>query len=374
MLPRTKDDTLDTLLEEYMSKLEQKVVSQTQQLKTITDNATSCLFMIDKQGRTTFMNPAAKNVTGYSWEEIKDKVLYSLVKHNHPDGIAACRLVFSLRDKKQVKDQEDMFVRKDGTVFPISFSIAPLHQDGKPQGAVLEFQDITKRKELERQKDDFIGVASHELKTPVTSMKTYTQVLKRKFEKQGNFSAAASLAKIDNQINKLSVLIADLLDVTRTQSGNLNLRPEKFDVDGLIREVVENMQLTTQKHTISIKGKAAVQIFADRDRTSQVLINFLSNAIKYSPNGDSIIVHVKADKKEIVVGVQDFGIGIPSDKIDRIFERFMRVSGPYMETFSGLGLGLYISSDIIKRQKGRIWVKSRKNHGSTFYFSLPINL
>jgi len=372
-MPKAK--SLDTLLEEYMSKLEQKVVSQTHQLKTITDNAASCLSMIDTQGKATFMNPAAGIVTGYALDEIKDLPLYKIIEHAHAQANSTtdpCPIIVSLRDKTQVKDQEDIFIRKDGSQFPISFSIAPLYQDGRSQGAVLEFQDITKRKELERQKDDFIAVASHELKTPVTSMKTYTQVLKRKFERQGDNAAAESLGKIDTQINKLSSLIVDLLDATRTETGNLHLRQETFDLDTLVCEVVETTQLTTQKHKISIKGNTNALISADRDRTSQVLVNFLSNAIKYSPRSSTIIVHLKATKKEVRVGVQDFGIGIPSDKIDYIFERFMRVSGPQMETFSGLGLGLYISSEFIKRHKGTIGVESEIGDGSTFYFTIPI--
>lgn len=371
---KTKD--LDTLLEEYMSKLEQKVVSQTLQLKTITDNATSCLFMIDLYGHPTFMNPAAERITGYSLEEIKDQILHTVVHHNYhkrtANTVAKCPMVIALRDMLETKDQEDIFIRKDGSQFPISFSVAPIKQEGKPNGAVFEFQDITKRKELEKQKDDFISVASHELKTPVTSMKTYTQLLKKKFEMKGETLAAESMAKIDKQINKLSSLIADLLDVTRSQTGNLSLRQETFDMDLLVKEVVENMQLTTTKHSLIIKGTANAQITADRDRTGQVLINFLSNAIKYSPQSKKVFVHVERNKQEVIVGVQDFGIGIPQDKLEQVFERFTRVSGRVMETFPGLGLGLYISARIIKSQQGRIWVESTEKKGSTFYFSLPI--
>lgn len=374
---KPKSEHFDTLLEEYMSKLEQKIVSQTHQFKTITDNATSCLFMIDKKGKTSFMNPAAEKVTGYTLEEIKEQILYKL-PHKHTESMSkkrnTCSLLGALRKKQQIKDQEDVFVRKDGSIFPISFSLAPLYQDGKQDGAVLEFQDITKRKELERQKDDFIGVASHELKTPVTSMKTYTQVLIKQFEKKGDLLSAAYLIKIDTQINKLTALITDLLDVTRTRIGKLNLKQEKFAIEALVREVVEDIQLTTQKHLIVIKGYSNARITADRDRTSQVLINLLSNAIKYSPKSGKIVVHIKSDKKEVTIGVQDFGIGIPQDKLTNVFDRFMRVKSPQMETFAGLGLGLYIASDIVRRQGGRIWATSKKNAGSTFYFSLPIKL
>ncbi len=367
--------SMDTILEEYTSKLEQKVVAQSQQLKTITDNATSCLFMIDVNGRPTFMNPSAEHVTGYTLAEIKDKTLHKIMHHTHrvkiPQSKNKCSITAALRKMNHVRDQEDILVRKDGSFFPISFSVAPLQEDGTPKGAVLEFQDITKRKELEKQKDDFIGVASHELKTPVTSMKTFTQVLQRKFEKGGDKIAAETMGKIDVQINRLTALISDLLDVTQSQAGKLNFRPEKIDIDDMIHEVVENMELTTTRHSIIVEGDTHINIVADKNRTSQVLINFISNAIKYSPHGKKIVIRVEHNKKELIVSVQDFGIGVPSDKLDEVFNRFMRVSGPGMETFGGLGLGLYISSQIITRQGGRVWAESKEKNGSTFYFSLP---
>lgn len=372
------NSNLDTLLEEYLSKLEQKYVNQSHQLQAITDNATSCLFMIDVKGYPTFMNPSAVKTTGYTLQEIKKKNLHDVVHADHQNKnehlVKKCPIIKALGEMKAIKDREDFFIDKKGRRFPIAFSVAPLQQDGKPQGAVLEFQDITKRKELEQQKDDFIGVASHELKTPVTSMKSYTQILKKRYEKIGDTISAQTMGKIDNQINKLTSIITDLLDVTRTQSGNLNLKPEEFDMEELVKEVVDNTQLTSPKHIITIESSKKSRLTADRDRTGQVIINFLTNAIKYSPNGKKIIVKIKRNKNEIVVGVTDFGIGIPPEKLDQVFDRFMRVGGKRMETFGGLGLGLYISSQIIQRQGGRIWAKSEVGKGSTFYFSLPINI
>ncbi|MBA3723388.1 MAG: helix-turn-helix domain-containing protein [Candidatus Levybacteria bacterium] len=233
-------------------------------------------------------------------------------------------------------------------------------------------RELAERKKLEQQKDEFIGIASHELKTPVTSVKAYTQVLQSRFAKAGDEKSATMLMKMDTQLDKLSVLIGDLLDVTKIEAGNLKLHEEWFDFNEVVGEIIEQTQLITEKHTIVKKLAQSKTIYGDRDRIGQVLINLISNAIKYSPRSDKIIVTTKATKNTVIACVQDFGIGIPKDKQEKVFERFYRAEDKSIETYPGMGLGLYISSEIIKRQGGKIWVESEQGKGSIFCFSLPI--
>jgi signal transduction histidine kinase len=170
----------------------------------------------------------------------------------------------------------------------------------------------------------------------------------------------------------LTSLIGDLLDVTKLQEGKLQFQAEDFDFNALVNELVEEVQRTTDRHMI-IKELGPTRIVnGDRDRIGQVLTNFLTNAIKYSPQSDKIVVQTISDKAQVILSVQDFGIGIAQDKLPHIFERFYRVTGENQETYPGLGLGLYISSEIITRQKGQIWVESSVGKGSTFFFSLPV--
>jgi signal transduction histidine kinase/CheY-like chemotaxis protein len=244
--------------------------------------------------------------------------------------------------------------------------------NGKPIRMVGVNIDITERKALERQKDDFLGIASHELKTPVTSIKAYAQVLESIFRKKGDAKAADQLAKMDAQVDKLTNLIADLLDVTKIQSGRLLFHEEVFEYNVLVEEVVEEIQRTVNKHTIIKKLGKNTDILGDRERIGQVITNLITNAIKYSPSADKIIVESTVDKDMVTLRVQDFGVGIPKEKQERVFEQFFRVSGPKQDTFPGLGLGLYISSEIIKREGGKIWVESEEGKGSTFCFTLPI--
>ncbi len=233
-------------------------------------------------------------------------------------------------------------------------------------------REMAERKKLEQQKDEFIGIASHELKTPVTSVKAFTQVLQNRFTKAGDEISASLLMKMDAQLNKLTVLITDLLDVTKIENGQLQFHEEYFDFNEVIEENVEEMQRTTDKHTLSKKLATTKTIYGDRDRIGQVLINLISNAIKYSPQTDEIIVSTKVTKDSVTACVKDFGIGIPKDKQEKVFERFYRAADKSIETYPGMGLGLYISSEIVKRQCGKIWVESTKGKGSSFCFSLPI--
>lgn len=231
------------------------------------------------------------------------------------------------------------------------------------------------KEELEKavaMRDQFIGLASHELNTPVTSLKIYSQSLKQKFYNEGDKKNVVLLGKMVEQINKLSVLIADLLDVTKLKSGRLIFRERVFSFDALLFETVEQVQRTVTSHKILLKGLAKKRITADRERIKQVITNLLTNAIKYSPKAKYVIIHVYPSKTALVVKVQDFGVGIAKEKQKKIFERFYREEGQSEATYPGLGIGLYVASEIVKRYQGKIWVKSSKGKGATFCFSLPL--
>ena len=232
--------------------------------------------------------------------------------------------------------------------------------------------DVTERKALERQKDDFLGIASHELKTPVTSIKAYGQTLELLFRRKGDVKAADQLHKLDLQVDKLSNLISDLLDVTKIQSGKMLFHETDFDFNDLVEEIVEEMQRTAQKHHIQVDLKKTNIVYGDRERIGQVLANLITNAVKYSPHADKIIISTTANKSEIQLCVRDYGVGIPKSMQKQVFEQFFRVGGNKQETFPGLGLGLYISKQIILREGGKIWVESKEGEGSTFYFTLPL--
>lgn len=232
-------------------------------------------------------------------------------------------------------------------------------------------KETQEQKKVMAQKDEFISIASHELKTPVTSIKGYVQLLKYDFEQQQNDTAVELLSKADVQLNKLSSLINDLLDVKKMENGQLQYHEEVFDFNNLVKEVIDETARVMPQHKIIDELGETCNVFGDRNKIGQVITNLLDNAGKYSPAGTSIIVRLTNDNKKIRLSVQDFGMGIPYEQQLKIFERFFRVNGEEENTYAGLGLGLYISSEIIKRHKGNIGVESEENKGSTFYFELP---
>ena len=250
--------------------------------------------------------------------------------------------------------------------------------DNQPERIVGVNIDITERKILEQRKDEFVGMTSHELKTPLTSLKGFLHLLRRSLSKQqetpAQTQALTYLDKVDRQVNRLTKLINDLLDISRIQTGKLNYREEYFDLDMLIQEIIENVQAMTTTHLLVYEEHVHAQVYGDRDRIGQVLINLLTNATKYSPQAEQVLLRVSKDEnqREVTVSVQDFGIGIDQEHQEKVFERFYQISKPGELPFSGLGIGLYLSSEIIKRHYGRLRVESEKGNGSIFSFTLPL--
>jgi len=225
--------------------------------------------------------------------------------------------------------------------------------------------------ELLRKKDEFISVASHELKTPITSLKLLLQTMERTTAGNAEMKAfVVSIKKSIRQVDKLSELIGDLLDVTKIQSGKMDLQKTTFLLDELVKECCEEQQAQSVRHQLVIEGDKDVNVFADRNRMEQVLDNLISNAIKYSPDSETVIVRVEKVDEGVKISVVDFGIGISANKVPLIFDRFYRVDES-SRRYAGLGLGLYISSEIIRRHNGSIDIKSEEGKGSTFWFVIP---
>ena len=234
-------------------------------------------------------------------------------------------------------------------------------------------QDITEQKNLQLQKDNFIGMASHELKTPVTAIKAYGHVIEELLRKQGATTEAAMMQKMDSQINRLTSLINDLLNISNITSGRLEYHREIHDLTQLAAEITEELQRTTSNHTLQLYAPEPAMVFCDKDRISQVIINMVSNAIKYSPEQQVIEISLVRHDGAALFTVKDFGIGIDLESQPKVFEQFFRVGNEKHQSFQGFGLGLFISAEIIKREGGKIWVESEENVGSTFSFSLPLH-
>ena len=243
------------------------------------------------------------------------------------------------------------------------------------ENAKLYTEQVEARRKVEdlsRLKDEFLSIASHELRTPVTSIKGYTQLAKTLIHENDLSTSEEYLDIALDQIDRMSRLILELLDVSRIETGRLEIRHESIPWSEFVREVVHRHKTAFRDRHFHLKiPPDASVVQGDRDRLEQVLANLLENAVKYSPDGSDVFVEVKPKYEQVITSVCDRGIGIPADELGQIFERFHRGRQVSSTNYGGLGLGLYIAKEIVERHGGTIWVESKEGSGTTFYFSLP---
>lgn len=300
----------------------------------------------------------------------------------------------TLTAKKSFNDfqVEHTFESIGHKVMLLNGSVIPVKKENDVM-TLLAIEDITLRKvlekkleakkeiarlnkhliELAKQKDNFFYLTSHELKTPVTIIKVYLDLLKQQLEDAKNTGAAEMLSLMSLQISKLKNRVHDLLDTWKMEGGTLQYNQTHFNFNDLVMESINEMQLTTNHYKLEANLGKTVTIYADKERIEQVITNLLSNAIKFSSiKYDKIVVTSTVTRYAITLSIQDFGIGIEKGKQKKIFERFYRVSGAAENTYPGIGIGLYLSSAIIKKHGGELSVKSVKGEGATFIFKLPL--
>jgi two-component system sensor histidine kinase VicK len=232
--------------------------------------------------------------------------------------------------------------------------------------------EITEQKQDEIRKNDFIGMVSHELKTPLTSLNAYVQMLHAKAVKNDDNFTAGALDKVAIQVRKMSAMINGFLNISRLESGKIMINKREFNLRDLINDMINETELTVSRHEVKFQSGDSVIINADYDKIGSVITNLISNAIKYSPQGKIVEVECKVSGKQAIVSVKDEGMGVKPADLEKIFDRYYRVETNHTQHISGFGIGLYLSAEIINRHHGKIWAESEVNKGSAFYFSLPL--
>jgi PAS domain S-box-containing protein len=248
-----------------------------------------------------------------------------------------------------------------------------VHPTNRSELILFSIEDVTEQRTLEQQKNDFISIASHEIRTPITVIKAYAQILHKRSADTRDSLMTNAATKINEKAEKLMSLVTYLLDVSQLETGEMIIYKEFFNIDDLVVESIEELRLI-DPHQFVVKGKLGEPVYADRFRISQVLNNLLNNAIKYSPPDSCVEIQVQKNRKgdELWISIKDSGLGIPKEEQQNLFKRFWRASTARARNISGIGLGLHISSEIVTQHKGRIWLKSEVDKGSVFYFSLPL--
>ncbi len=245
-------------------------------------------------------------------------------------------------------------------------------QINSTQTILLAIEDVTKQRDFEKQKDEFASVIMHELKTPVSTINGYLQLLEAHLSKRDDKKLLDYTENMGDQVMRLTSLINGLLNSSKIRAVGFEYHERIFDINELIVETIKNIQKTTKTHHIAQEGRVVGYVKGDRQRIGQVIMNLLINAIRYSPNAEKIIVRTSIKDPKVIISVEDFGIGISKVNQKKVFERFFRLNGTNEETYYGVGLGLDISSQIIHHYKGKIWIDSVEGKGSTFNFSLPL--
>ena len=354
-----------------VKQYERQLVESEKRFRSIADCAPVMIWLSGPDMKRYYFNQKWLEFRGRRWQE---EVGEGWMDGIHEEDKGRFKETYLASGEARIEfEMEYRLLRSDGAYrWMLSRCMPRFDRAGKFLGYAGTVLDITDRKEIEERKNEFISIASHELKTPVTSVKAFTQLLLYKHAKNGDALTFDYLKRMDSQLNNLTNLINDLLDVSKIEQGKLQFNKELISFDELVREVVSDMQAMFPKHLLMIEGNYKCSVQGDQQRLCQVLINLIENAIRYSPGKNEVLINSRSNNHSVVVSVRDFGLGIPEEKQSHLFERFFRVNGPKSETFGGLGLGLYICGEIIKRHGGTMTVKSKVGEGSTFSFSIPL--
>jgi PAS domain S-box-containing protein len=359
-------------------------------LATIIRGAPSAVVIINEKQTVLEWNPKAEAIFGFPAAEVIGRPLADvIIPENYREAHARGMAHFLATGEGPVlnKTIEITALHQEGHSFPVNLSISNVKTE-TGWIFIAFIADITSYKQLQEEvirreaqllqsrlmnekQDEFLSMASHELKTPLTSLKAYLQLMENIDGENGKLSPAVFLPKALTSAAKLEKLIADLLDVSKIKANRMEYSLEAFDIGELLQECVEDLQQTFESHRLHIVETLQQQCIADRLRVEQVIVNLLTNAVKYSPDADEVQVGVRLQQNEVMVYVKDFGIGISAENQKYLFQRFYRVDSA-AGRFQGLGIGLFLSKEIIERHRGRIWAESNEEEGSCFYFTLPL--
>ncbi|HVS92178.1 MAG TPA: PAS domain S-box protein [Mucilaginibacter sp.] len=344
---------------------------QSAKLAAIVTSSDDAIISKTLQGVVTSWNKSAERIFGYTEKEM---VGQSILKIIPPDRVdEEPRILERLRKGERVDHFETKRMTKDGRLLDISLTISPVRDsEGHIIGASKIARDISEKKLDEQKKNDFIGMVSHELKTPLTSLTAIVQLLQARLGQSDDSFLADSLKKANKQVKKMADMINGFLNISRLESGKMPIMKKEFELGALIKDAIDETRFMIGNHEFKFNNGQPIHIYADRDKIGSVVLNLLNNAVKYSPKSRTIEVDCVVIDSRVQVSVKDEGIGIKAADRDRLFERYYRVEDEQTRHISGFGIGLYLSAEIVKQHGGKIWAESEPGKGSTFYFTLPL--
>jgi PAS domain S-box-containing protein len=332
----------------------------------------------DEFGRITRVNPAAQQLLGYSERELLGtwfpKKIIAVTLDDAPLNLIDRPITRAFLTGKPTTEKM-YYRRKNGQKIPVAINVSPIILDGKPLGAIEVFRDITLEQQVDRMKSEFISLASHQLRTPLSAIKTYTHMLSDGYMGKLTSAQKQSLNTIIGATDRMNQLISTLLNITRIESGTITVTPKLLKLDKIIGEVLNELSLMASGKSIELslttKGRETTSIKTDSLIVKEVITNLVSNALKYTPDGGKVMVILRARQADITVEVSDSGWGIPKHSQEQIFSKFFRAQNIIERETTGTGLGLYLVKGLLDTLGGRVWFTSEEGKGTSFFFSLP---
>ncbi|WP_333863482.1 hybrid sensor histidine kinase/response regulator [Sphingobacterium sp.] len=351
---------------ERRKEAQKELRSKVDYLHTLLESLPQIAFTCDNRGNIDFVN-------GRWFQFSEDATIFP--KTYPGDRPIATELQASLQSGEPLEMEVRLKKRSCGEYSYQLLRVWPILENGESNW-VGTFTDIDAQKRAEKEKDEFLSIASHELKTPLTSIKAYMQLLDRKLRLEEESAEAKYVHRVQGQVDKLNSLISDLLDLSKIDNGKLVINKKVFSLEHMVKSAVDSIVQTHDQSNMVLYRQGDISdvlVYGDEIRLEQVLVNFLTNAYKYAAGTEKVIVDCRIVGDSVKISVTDFGIGIPAEKQADVFEKFYRVEETSFD-FQGLGIGLYICAEIIRSHQGTIAVESSDGQGATFYFTLPLNL
>jgi PAS domain S-box-containing protein len=361
------------------TQAEEDLKALTRQHQSILDSVGDGIFGMDLAGRLTFINRRGADLLGYSSKDLLGRDMHALIHHSHADGSPFpkedCPILRSVERETPLQVDNDVFWRRDEKSLPVQYVACPLVANGRVDGVVVAFADVTERRRLDRMKDEFIATVSHELRTPLTSLRASLGLVTSGMLEAQPEKTAQMLGIAVANCDRLVRLVNDIVDFERIGSDSLPLHKAEWNAIDLLRRSMEPERLSAEHAGLSFRIDAQpVDVWVDGDRIVQVLENLIRNAVKFSEKGGEIRLAVLGGRDghepEVTFEVKDQGPGIPEEKLDFIFERFQQVDASDSRTRGGTGLGLAICRGIVNEHGGRIWARNNPGGGSTLCFTV----